>query len=88
MKPEDIAETRGLTLSTIESHMAELIKRGDIDISECMSATKIDNILTVIEELKTELLQPVKAKLGDDFTYGDIRAVMSHLHFSKMKISD
>ena len=88
MKPEEIAETRGLTLSTIESHMAELIKRGDIDISECMSATKIDNILTVIEELKTELLQPVKAKLGDDFTYGDIRAVMSHLHFSKMKISD
>ncbi|HEU5147999.1 MAG TPA: helix-turn-helix domain-containing protein [Chryseosolibacter sp.] len=88
MKPEDIAQTRGLALSTIESHMAELIKQGQIDITECMSTTKLDNILTVIEELKTDLLQPVKEKLGDEFTYGDIRAAIGHLHFSKVKYSD
>ena len=87
IKPDDIAERRGLALGTIETHMAQLIKAGEIDISECMTATKIDNILTVIRELKTDLVQPVKQKLGDEFTYGEIRAVMSYLDFCKNKHS-
>lgn len=87
MKPDDIAERRGLALGTIETHMAQLVKVGEIDISECMTSTKIDNILTVIRELKTDLIQPVKQKLGDEFTYGEIRAVMSYLDFCKNKHS-
>lgn len=87
MKPEDIAEKRCLALGTIESHMAQLIKAGDIDISACLAPAKMDNILTVIRELQTELVQPVKQKLGDEFTYGEIRAVLSYLDFSKNKHS-
>jgi len=87
MKPEDIAEKRCLALGTIETHMAQLIKAGDIDISACLAPAKMDNILTVIRELQTELVQPVKQKLGDEFTYGEIRAVLSYLDFSKNKHS-
>ncbi|HEY9488077.1 MAG TPA: helix-turn-helix domain-containing protein, partial [Chryseosolibacter sp.] len=79
MKPFDIAEKRGLAVGTIETHMALLIKSGDIDIRECMEETKIKSILVVIKEIQAVSIQPVKQKLGDDFTYGEIRAVMNHL---------
>jgi len=59
--------------------MALLIKSGDIDIRECMEETKIKSILVVIKEIQAVSIQPVKQKLGDDFTYGEIRAVMNHL---------
>ena len=81
MKPFDIAEKRGLAVGTIETHMALLIKSGDIDIHECMEETKIESILAVIKEIQAVSMQPVKQKLGDDFTYGEIRAVMNHLQF-------
>jgi hypothetical protein len=79
MRPFDVAGRRGLALSTIEGHMAQLIKSGEIDIHECMEEEKVQNILTVIREVQTVAMQPVKQKLGDEFSYGEIRAVMNHL---------
>jgi uncharacterized protein YpbB len=79
MRPSEIAEKRGLALSTIEGHMGLLVKAGDIDIHQCMEETKIENILSVIREIETVSMQPVKQKLGDNFSYGEIRAVMNHL---------
>ena len=81
MKLFDIAEKRGLALSTIEGHMAQLIKSGDIDIHECMESEKVQNIATVIRELQAESMIPVRQKLGDDYSFGEIRAVINHLHF-------
>jgi hypothetical protein len=84
IKPIDVAGRRGLALSTIEGHMAQLIKSGDIDIHECMEESKVHNILTVIREVQSAAMQPVKQKLGDEFSYGEIRAVMNHLqHIEK-----
>ena len=76
-----IAEKRGLALSTVEDHMAQLIKAGDIGIRECMADNKIENIISVITEIKAVSLKPVKQKLGDDCTYGEIRAVFNHLQY-------
>ena len=79
MKPFEISRQRGLALSTIEGHMAQLIKVGDLNIHECMEENRIENILTVIREIEPDSMQPVKQKLGDAYTYGEIRAVMNHL---------
>jgi hypothetical protein len=81
LKLSDIAEKRGLALSTIEAHVAQLITAGDVDIHECMKAEKVHNIVTVIKELQAEAMMPLKQKLGDDYSYGEIRAVINHLHF-------
>ncbi len=81
LKPIDIAKNRELALSTIEGHMALLIRSGEIDIHVCMEADKVHNILQVIREIQAESITPVKQKLGDGFSYGEIRAVMSHLQF-------
>ena len=86
-KASEIAGKRGLTLGTIEAHIAQLIKAGDIHISQCMEEDKIDNIVSVIREIKAVSLQPVKERLGDHFTYGEIRAVMNHLQYMEKSSS-
>ena len=81
MKPPDIAEKRGLAVGTIETHMAQLIKSGEIDIHQCMEEARVEIIVAVIRDIQSDSMQPVKQKLGDGFSYGEIRAVMNHLDF-------
>ena len=81
MTPFEISKKRGLALSTIEGHMAQLIKTGDIDLSDCVSEQKVEIILGAIRAIQADSIQPVKQKLGDDFSYAEIRAVMNHLHY-------
>ena len=83
MKPHHIAEKRKLALSTIEAHMAQLIKSGDIEIHQCMEESRIASIVSVIREFQTDSMQPVKQKLGGDFSYGEIRAVMTHMQIQE-----
>lgn len=81
LKPAEIAKNRGLALSTIEAHMALLIKSGKIGIHECMEADRVNDILETIRQLQAQSISPVKQRLGDAFSYGEIRAVMTHLQF-------
>lgn len=81
MRPLQIAEKRNLALSTIEGHMAQLIKDGEIDIHDCMEQSRVETIVNVIREIAPESMTPVRQKLGNEFSYGEIRAVMNHMHF-------
>ena len=83
LSPLEVAEKRGLALGTIESHMSQLIKSGDLGIHQCMEEEKVERIMKIIHEIQAVSIQPVKQKLGDGFSYGEIRAVMNHLHFVK-----
>ncbi len=77
----EIAERRNLAVSTIEGHIALLIKSGDLGINACMEESKIATILHAIRQNQEGSMQPVKQKLGDTVSYGEIRAVMNHLEF-------
>lgn len=81
MRPAEVAQKRALAPGTIESHMAQLIKAGDLEIHECMEKERIDNILAAIRAIQTDSVQPVRQALGDAYSYGEIRAVMNHLRF-------
>lgn len=74
----EIATLRGLSPSTIESHLASFIKTGEVDIKEIVDENKIAVILQAVEalNLQTPATTPVKAKLGDEFSYAEIRAVL------------
>jgi len=82
LKPLEIAEKRGLALGTIETHMSQLIKSGDLDIHQCMEEARVAQILKTIREIRAVSIQPVKQRLGDEFSYGEIRAVFNHLAFA------
>jgi uncharacterized protein YpbB len=74
-----IAETRNLAESTIEGHLAQLVKSGNIKIEELLSIEKIEIIKKAIEDTTESSTTPVKQRLGDDYSYGEIRMVVNHL---------
>jgi uncharacterized protein YpbB len=76
----EIATIRGLAPSTIESHLIPFIKTGEIDIKEMLEEDKLTIILQTVDELNLETitLNPIKEKLGDAFSYTDIKAALSY----------
>ncbi len=73
-----IAASRGLAVSTIEGHLAKFIESGELDLHEVVEPRKAEVIRSVLLETgSSEAVGPVKAELGDDFSYGEIRAVMA-----------
>ncbi|MDQ3490413.1 MAG: DNA helicase RecQ [Acidobacteriota bacterium] len=72
----EIAETRGLALSTIETHLVRFINSGEVKLEELVPAHKIEPIRNAIIELNAETrILPVKEFLGEEYSYGEIRAV-------------
>ncbi|ELR73433.1 DNA repair and recombination protein, putative helicase [Fulvivirga imtechensis AK7] len=76
---EDIAQERNLSAGTIEGHLASFITSGQIDIEALVSKDKIAMIRQVIETVADESASQIKEKLGDEFTYGEIRAVLNYI---------
>lgn len=76
----EIATIRELAPSTIESHLVSFVKTGEVAIKELVAESKIAIILQAMEELnvQTAATTPVKEKLGENFTHGEIRAVFYH----------
>jgi ATP-dependent DNA helicase RecQ len=74
---EQIAKARGLTTSTIESHLAYYIYNGSINITEMVSNEKKQFIQDVVETYGAEKLAPLKEVLGENYSYGEIRATIA-----------
>jgi len=72
----EIAARRGLAVTTVESHLASFIPSGEIDIKELVPGHKLEPILSVIREIGGSALGPMKSKLGPDYSFGEIRAVL------------
>jgi len=75
----EIAGIRNLTYGTIENHLISFIATGEIAVEEIVPAQKLGQILKVIRESGPSSLTAVKEKLGNDFSFGEIRAVFRHL---------
>jgi len=75
----EIAEERGLALSTIETHIAGFIETGEVDIFSFVEKSKVSLIEGYFLEHKPMSITETKQALGDDISYGEIRAVMKYL---------
>jgi ATP-dependent DNA helicase RecQ len=76
----EIAKSRSLAVSTIEGHLARFISSGEIKLEELVSPEKIQTIRKAFASLNGEAwLAKVKELLGDDYSYGEIRAVAADL---------
>jgi hypothetical protein len=87
MAVEMIAEQRGLTMSTVMSHLADFVATGVVGIDAVVSRQKADVISGVLKDMKGEPLVSVKNKLGNDYSYAEIKAVVSHQIWSKDTVS-
>jgi ATP-dependent DNA helicase RecQ len=74
----DIARERGVTLSTVENHLARFIPTGEIALTDLVPEDKIEPIRDAIIKFQgVGALSPIKEYLGEFYTYGEIRAVLA-----------
>ena len=78
----EIAAERGLATTTIEGHLSHFVQTGEIDILEFVNEEKIPVIKDAVDSYGSERLSPLKEILGDDYSYGEIKAVIGWMNRS------
>ena len=84
----EIAKERGMTTSTIETHLGTYIEIGELDIQSIVTKDKI--ILATEFFLANPLsgIGQAKESLGDSISYREIRFVQKHLAYQKQRNND
>jgi ATP-dependent DNA helicase RecQ len=75
----EIAAQRSLSPTTIESHLCSFIQTGEMDVAEMVPQHKMQPIQNAAESYGTDRLAPLKEILGADYSYAEIKAVISWL---------
>lgn len=83
MTVAEIAGQRGLQPSTILGHLAGFVEKGRVPVHKLIDQKTLEHIQSVIEKNPEISYSELKARLGDDIGYGEIRAVQAHLRFLK-----
>ena len=74
----EIAESRAVNVSTIENHLARFIGSGEVRLHELVPDHKVGPIRNAVVKFnETGALSPVKQFLGDNYSYGEIKAVIA-----------
>ena len=80
---EEVAQQRGLTTSTIASHLELLVRTGDeVDLSRHLPAPeRVERITAAFRQIGSldTALRPVKEIVGEDCSYVDIKVVRIYL---------
>ncbi len=75
---EEIADERELAISTIETHLVKYIPTGEVKLTDIVPEEKIETVRNAIIEMNAENgIGPIKEFLGEDYSYGEIRAVVA-----------
>ena len=80
---DDVAEKRGLSAGTIESHAAKLIAAGEIKIDHFMDKDDAKEIAKAIVMDANETTSSVVGYLKGRFTYGQVRMVQAVMRSDK-----
>jgi len=73
-----IAKERGLAESTIQGHLCSFIETGDLNINRLLSPERQSAIEGAMEQVPENFLSEVKNKLGESYSYGEIKWMVSH----------
>ncbi|WP_457126959.1 DNA helicase RecQ [Mucilaginibacter sp. HD30] len=79
----EIAAGRGLATTTIEGHLAYFIEQGELEITSIVNPEKIPAIQDVVEKYGDDKLSPLKEILGENYSYGEIKSVVSWMRAGK-----
>ena len=82
---EEIANERGLSIQTIENHLAHFIGTGDLEIKRFVPFDKVEMITDFFNQSENRQLGPAKTALGDYVTWGEIRFTLKYLEFLELK---
>lgn len=76
---EEIADRRGMVLSTIQGHVAEMILKGYASAKDFMTAEHYDTIVEYFTETQDAALGAARDVLGDDYTFGELKMVLNEM---------
>jgi hypothetical protein len=89
---KDIAKERQLTVQTIETHLIEFIKTGEVEVVDLVPLSKVNQVLTLIRKAlnpSSVSVAALKTQLGSGFSYNQIRAVVIHYQrFEQQSVGD
>jgi uncharacterized protein YpbB len=80
---EEIAKERLFAVSTIEGHLLPYLKSGDIPLEKLVISEKINEIKKVIQQKPEATLSEIKAILGDDYSWAEIRFVKASFSLNR-----
>jgi ATP-dependent DNA helicase RecQ len=73
---EEIADVRGFARTTIEGHLADALEAGEeLDLGRLIDSRRRHAIETVMDEIGWEMMKPVMERLGDGYSYTELRLV-------------
>ncbi len=76
---ESIATERAMSKGTIETHLADFVKTGELDINTLVPAQRLVVILDALQSGNgQQSLTAVREKTGNDYGFGEIKAVLNH----------
>lgn len=75
--PSEIAERLGFTIGTIYNHIARYVESGELSIFDFVSEAKTAVILAAQMECSDNSLRTLKEHLGSEYSYEEIRLVLS-----------
>lgn len=78
---DEISKERKLKPLTIEDHLISFIISGDIRVTDFVSQDKIPAITNVINQLTDKKLTPIKERLGENYSFTEIKAVIAHIQY-------
>lgn len=79
----EIAAQRNLTIQTIEGHLSHFVQKGIIRVEQLVSREKIVLIEPAVRDFTGGSITPIKEKLGDTVSFGDIRLVLASMEHKK-----
>jgi hypothetical protein len=76
---EQIAKERNMSQLTIAGHLSKCIEDKELNVELLVGEDKIETISKYFKTATDFRLTPAKEQLGDNFTFNDIKWVLSHL---------
>lgn len=76
---QEIAEARLLTVQTIYNHLSKLIEQEKIELSDVLEEEKIASLNRIFPSSEALELGEYKEKVGDDFTWEELRLYRSSI---------
>ena len=77
---EQIAELRKLTVGTVLGHFIKLIQQKAVTIHQIMPSEKVQALAKAFENYNEESLNPLKEKVGDAFSWDELKIYKASLN--------
>ena len=72
-KIEEIAKERNFATTTIEGHLAQLVRDGKLNAEDFISKEKAKEIRDLAFKMKTMQMGAIKSAVGDKYSYTELR---------------